>query len=297
MHIILNKKQVIIMGFKDQLYKIKDNWLIVAAIVIFLLFTNLGGVTNRAFLSMDQSMGMSESIRYSPSYDRDDGDFAPEVEERKIIKTTHMTNEVDEFHPAEQNFKNMITSSGSFILNENVNKYGSDRKEYFRGSYQIKVDTKKYDSFIAQLKTLGEVQSFSENERDITGQYTNSEINLAVEKARLVRYQELYDKAGVSDQLEVIDRIYNQERMIKYLEDSIDNLDERIEYSTVYFTLNEKQSDYANVVFVKFSTLIKNFVNSVNALFGFVFTIIPWAIAAFALWLIYRFFKKPVVMT
>jgi hypothetical protein len=156
----------------------------------------------------------------------------------------------------------------------------------------LKIETGKYDSIVTQLKDLGEVQSFSENQNDLTGQYTNNQVEIAAAKSRLERYQQLYkDAKDVNEKLSVSDRIFDQERTVKYLDDMSKNIDQRVEYSTVYFTITEKRSDYADVVFVKFSELIQKLVASLNSLLSFVFWILPWALVGgigLFLWKKYR---------
>jgi len=223
--------------------------------------------------------------------------FAPEVTDRKITKTTNLATEVARgtFKDSETKLKSIVTSSESFLLNENVYKYdtGVARRSYYSGNYQIKVETGKYDPVIVQLKEIGEVQSFSENSDDITGRYTNLKSELDAEKEKLKRYQQMYDDAIIiADKIDLSDRIANQERTIKYLEDALENMDNRVDYSTIYFTMTEKQSDYANIVFVKFAELVSSFVNSFNNLFRFVFWIIPWAIAVLIVGFVWKRFKK-----
>jgi len=75
--------------------------------------------------SMGNDMAYAESAVYGGGYPTRgyaEQDFAPEVEERKIIKTTSMSSEVDRgtFGAAVLNLKNIIDSSDSFILNENI---------------------------------------------------------------------------------------------------------------------------------------------------------------------------------
>jgi predicted nucleic acid-binding Zn-ribbon protein len=140
---------------------------------------------------------------------------------------------------------------------------------------------------------LGEVISFNENKDDITGRYTNVELELEVEKERLKRYQEMYDEAkSVEDKLNLNDRIFNQERRIKYLEDSMKNMDTRIDYSTISVSLQEKKSSYVNVVFVKFSQLIRSLVDSINSVLKLVFWILPWALLGIVVWLVVRVIRK-----
>ena len=251
------------------------------------------GVVSEKFMAADASYsragyGISPIIPVN-------GDFAPDVQDRKITKSSSMSVETPtgSFSDAESKLKSVVRSSGSYLLNENVNKYESGWKSYYTGNYQIKVDSRKYNDVIAQLKSIGEVKSFSENAEDITGSYKNLEIELNVEKQRLLRYNKMYDEATlIADKLQLSDRIFEQERMIKYLEDSLKNIDQRIEYSTIYISLNEKQPEYAKIVFVKFSELVRSLVGSINSLLKLIFVALPYAAAGFMAWIILRFFRN-----
>ncbi len=292
------------MTIKNQLNKLKENWLIVGIVVVVFLMMFGSNIFGRVgSLSKSASFDMAESVSYAPSAALSyrgggyvsDGDFAPEVEERKITKTGSMSTEVErgEFYEAESKLKSIVKSSDSYLLNQNVNKGGTNRKSYHTGSYQIKIDTEKYDSVIEQLKDIGEVQSFNENAVDITGTYTKTEIEIESEKAKLKRYEKLYEEAkDVSDKLNLVDRIFNQERTIKYMEDSLKNMDKRVEYSTIYLSINEKKSDYYNVVWVKFSELVKNIVGSFNSLIKLVFVLLPWAIALWIIMFVVKIIRK-----
>lgn len=291
------------MKIKEQFKKIKDNWLIAVLVIILFLFISgsnmiqsvsyksLGGIAQQdmAYAEKAYSSGIREY------YPESTADFAPEVEERIKIKTANIATEVERgrFHEETSKLKSIIKSSDSYLLNENVNKYGTKRKAYYSGSYTIKIDTNKYDSVISQLKNIGEVKSFSENENDVTGEYTDMEIELGIEKERLERYEEMYDQASkVDDKINLNDRIFNQQRRIKYLEDRIENIDKRVDYSSVYFTMNEERSEYANIIFIKLSELLKSMVNSFNNLIQLIFVLAPWAIAIAIVAVIFRLSRK-----
>ncbi|MFH1511414.1 MAG: DUF4349 domain-containing protein, partial [Candidatus Woesearchaeota archaeon] len=190
------------MSFKEQLVTLKDNWLIIVLIgLVILLFVGGGSIT-RSFGAM--SLGMSESLMdtsyskssyggYAPSYSQD---FAPEEQERKIVKTANLASEVERgrFSAAEEQLRSVVTASDSYLLNQNANTYGTGRNEYRQGSYSIKVEAGKYESVVMQLRNIGKVTGFSENSVDITGSYVNNEIEIAAEKERLRRYNQLYDQ-------------------------------------------------------------------------------------------------------
>ena len=230
------------MAIKEQFQKIKDNWLIVLLLmIVFLLFTSLpaietlqqnvfqAGSSSRGYeiAAADSKMGigMPSPMMYSEG-------FAPETAERKITKTVSLSTEVEKgtFKDAESKLKSIVTASGAFLLNENAQKYDLGRRSYYSGSYSIKVEEGKYDAVVMQLKQIGEVTWFSENTDDITAQFVSLEAELQAEKERLARYRQMLAEATIiSDKIELSDRIFNQERTIKYLEEQLKNAGTRVE--------------------------------------------------------------------
>ncbi|NCP72036.1 DUF4349 domain-containing protein [archaeon] len=284
------------MSFKEQLIRLKENWLIILLVVVaFLVLTFL--VSNGTSYSARDSFAMNDSAMYSKSMEYAGGyglsysqDFAPEVEDRKITKNSSLSLEVKggEFKLADSKVKSIVSSSDSIVLNESLNTRENGNKEEYYGSYSIKVESSKLDSVVSQLREIGKVTYFTENSNDITGSYTNREIELEVERERLLRYQEMYNSAEkISDKIELNDRIFNQERTIKYLEDSLKNMDQRVDYSTINLNISEKYS-YSNIALVKLSDLVRSFVNSVNALLKFLFVIIPFAFLGWIVYLVSR---------
>ncbi|MBI3035184.1 DUF4349 domain-containing protein [Candidatus Woesearchaeota archaeon] len=293
------------MAIKEQLNKIKENWMLLAVALIVIVLLNIGNIplsrqTGIEKLAFSESKMASSDAMYSrgygiippaPSY----GDFAPDIQDRKITKSSGISIEAEtgSFKDAESRLKSIIRSSGSYLLNENVNKHDSGWESYYSGNYQIKVDTKKYNDVIAQLKNIGEVKSFSENAEDVTGSYKNLEIEINAEKQRLLRYNKMYDEAALTaDKIQLSDKIFEQERTIKYLEDSLRNMDQRVDYSTIYITLTEKQPKYSNIKFVEFSELVRRLVASINSLLSLIFVAAPYAVAAAIAWVAVRLFRK-----
>ena len=295
------------MSLGKQLQVVKDNWLIVAALVVLVLFLNLGGISSfssslgaaqrESFGGMG-SPAMDASFSRSmpspmPSYGGES--FYPKVEERKITKSANLRSEVEEglFGSAEQKVKSAISDTKSILLNENVYASDSGWKQYRTGSYQVKVPIDNYESLIAALKSVGEVKSFSESQDDITAQFESTELTLAAERSRLERYQAMYkDAVKTEDKITLSDRIFEQERTVKYLEESLKNVGERVSYSTVYVEVVEKQSRYASIVFVKFSELVRNLVDNVNSVLSLLFSLLPWAVVALIGFGVWRFVKR-----
>lgn len=287
------------MDLKKQVDTIKNNWLILLLVLVLMLVLNgnfLNTNLSSNILGLSKSQGVSYDMAYNEaSYSRDGGNFAPEVEERIKTLTSTLSTEIKrgEFASSEEKLNQIIQESNSYILNENIRKSDSGFNEISYASYTIKVDILEYEQTISKLKEIGEVQSYNENTNDITGEYTDLNTELELEKERLSRYQEMYNEAKeIEDKITLNDRIFNQERTIKYLEDRINNLDKRVDYSTIYFNMNEERSEYTNIALVKLSELIKAFVGSINNLFQLFFVVIPWIVFCGIVYFIYKKFKK-----
>ena len=116
---------------------------------------------------------------------------------------------------------------------------------------------------------------------------------MEAERERLARYKQLLETAQTTqEKIELTDKIFEEERTIKYYEEALENVNNQVSYSTVYLTITEKRSDFANAAFIKFSQIVTSFVDSINSLINLIFVLIPWAIALLIIWLIYRKFKN-----
>ena len=281
------------MTLKKQVKTLKENWLLLAVVVV-LFFAFSGGsispmLTQKADFAAYGEPEMARSYATSSMMIADDG-FAPEVTSRKLTTSSSLTTEVDrgEFYNAQRQLKDIVASSQGLILNENVQKYGY-KSSHLQGSYSIKVPDTFYGAFLVQVKEIGEVESFSENVRDVTERYEDTQIELETEQARLERFQELYEEArSTEEKIQITDRIFNLERRIKYLQESIENQDQRIDYTTVHITIQEEQSEFAGVTFVTFSRLLRNIVTSTNSLLSLVFSAIPWLVVIGAGWFLWK---------
>ncbi|MFA5745946.1 MAG: DUF4349 domain-containing protein [archaeon] len=286
------------MSLKEQFEKLKENWLLILLVVlvlgtmIYLPNISVGSSYNYA---SDSALG-----GYAPAYAKEsylnyqNQNFSPEVLNRKIVKTSNLGIEtkIGKFKETDSQVREVVKGTESIIITENIYSNKFDSKEIFTGNYTIKVKTDKLDLVTNQLKTLGKVTSFNQGADDVTGEYTNVNIELQVEKERLERFQEMYAEAEeIKDKIELNDRIFNQERTIKYLEDSIKDVDQRIDYSTIYLTINER-SDYLGIAFVKLSDLLRSFMSSLNSLVRLIVVVLPWVLIAGFIYAVSKLTKK-----
>ncbi|NTV23501.1 MAG: DUF4349 domain-containing protein [Nanoarchaeota archaeon] len=290
------------MGISDQFNTIKNNWLLIVLVfVLFIFMSGAGQVMSGGMYSMNKMAGVSamdRSYGYSESsgyYAPSSGGFAPEVTERIKTKSSNLGVEVarGQYDDAATKLRAIVSASGSYLLNENENTYDTSWKAYTRGSFSIKIPTSKYDSVLPQLKALGEVKSFSENSDDVTGTYTDLNTRLSAEKEKLRRYNQMYDATGsVTEKLTLTDRIFSQEQTISYLENAVENIDNRVDYSQVSLSISEKQSEYADVIFAKFSDLVKTLVLSLNMMAYAAFFLLPWIVGYVIVRMVWKLVKR-----
>jgi len=289
------------MVISNQIKTLKENWLIVLGIIVIIFalnsfsvpnllqtYGNLGGVYERGAATDSKVSSM-----VSPDFGG--GDFAPEVSDRKIVKSVSASFEIErgDFETASDSLKEYVSNVGGVILDENANSYGEGLSKRMAGYYSIRVEESSYDSFISKVKELGEVESFYENTQDITGSYLALEDRIKLEKERLDRYKELLGSAKSTDEkISLTDRIFEQERTIKMLEDSLERQDQRIEYVTVSITLNEKSSSFINISLVGLGELVRSFMNSLNSVVTLIFWVIPWLVLIFILRIVWGWFKR-----
>lgn len=295
------------MAIKEQFKIIKNNWLIILIAIVLVFgvlvflsggFANYGSYSSSAEKSYSRGATGGE-YEYAPApMESAPGAASTEgisEEERKVITTANINTEVEqgEFLQAEQKLKSIITTTNSLLLQENVKRLGEDNKAYYDGNYVIKVESSKLDAVAAQLKKIGKVDSFIQTREDITESYKNLEIEIDTEKQRLARYQKILEEAVIiDDKITLSDKIFEQERTIKYLEDLLKNADKQVVYGTIYMEIREKEPAYADLKWVKGSELAVGLVNNVAGVISLVVALLPYAVVIILIWLAIRWVRR-----
>lgn len=283
------------MALKDQWKTIKNNWLLVLVVLLLVIlpgFFTTDGTFQKSLMVDSFQAGFGGVMESAPAMRYYGDDFVPGVQERKITKSSSLEVEIErgDFKEKEGRVKEVVESTDSILLSENVQKYGEDG--FFIGYYTLKVEAEKYNAIITQFRELGEVISFSENADDITGSFVRLEDEWSSEKARLQRYQQLFNEVkAVEEKIQLSDRIFEQERIIKSLEEALKNVDHRVEYTTISLTIREEESKYQNIVLAGLSDLVRKFVDSLNSVLYLLVAVIPYAILGLIGWMVVKFFR------
>lgn len=288
---------------------------IIGLVLVYILFSfgpSMYSSVEDTAESARSSIGYGGAMAEAPMYDSEYESEAPapsmaigeegatgaeqtEVAERKITKTASIDTEVEtgKFKEAESRAKNDISSLDGIILNENVQLHKNEDSSYYTGGYTIKVESGKYDSLVAKLKEIPELQNFREYATDITDDYTDLEVELKAEKDRLEKYRALYDETNdTEDKIDLIDAMFYQERAIEYMEKALKEAGKKVDYFTIDFYLSEKEPSFFNVEFVGASELAANIVNGASTLLRLVSSLLPFLVVGFGIWGIRRYFKN-----
>ncbi|MFN7991646.1 MAG: DUF4349 domain-containing protein [Candidatus Micrarchaeia archaeon] len=183
--------------------------------------------------------------------------------------------------------KDQLRSQGAEIGNVAYTEYG-DRKQY---SLTIMIVPSKFEQVQAMLQKIGEVKDMSVQIEDITQQYTDLETRIKNREFELARLQKLYDQSeNISDLLSVERELTRVETDLEILKQQKQYLDSRVQRSTIVLNIYEDKPATQQLS-LSVEGLGAMFFGAVAAAItllvlaaGF---LIPLALVALALWLVY----------
>lgn len=179
----------------------------------------------------------------------------------------------------------LVKKYEGIIVNSSISKY-EEREE---GILEVKVPPNNFLPFLDELKTIGEVESKSISEEDVTEEYYDIKARLANAQKVQGRLFDLLKKANkVEDILKVEKEIERVGEKIERLEGRIQYLDSKIDYARITVTIYNRRIRVIEKIGIK-EGFIKSFQFSVRFFFGiiwFIIILIPLFILIVVLWLI-----------
>lgn len=202
------------------------------------------------------------------------GGSTSSLEPEKIITTIYLNFETTEFDKTNEEVNKLIEKYQAYIEYSNISYntyYGG--KSYRYGEFSVRVPKESITSFKTELNVLGNLTSESTNRQDVTKNYTDTESRLKVVETKEERLLALLDKA---EKMEDIIALENQLTEVIYekenLKSSLMNLDDKIDFSTVYINIQEvERLSTAETIETTFATKIANAFN--NSLYNFRYTL------------------------
>ncbi len=283
------------MNLKKNIQNLKTNWLtILAVLILFLFFSgfNLNSFPEIQNFPADSSSALGVARGFPPGTSED---IAPDVKDRIKTFYAYIGIEVSKgkIQEATDKIKSEIKKTSSILINENFNSYNNGAETIKTASFSIKVPVSEYSDFLEFIKSSGTIVSLTEQSDDITGHATNLQIELKAEQARLERLESLYSIAKTAEEkISLTDKIFEQERRIYYLEEALSTQGQTIDYATISLTIQEKESPFKNIKLITLTELLKSFITSLSSMIRLIVIIIPYAIAVFIIWFVYKKLKN-----
>lgn len=188
----------------------------------------------------------------------------------KIIKNIDITLQTTEFEKSIEAINKSIDEFKGFIQSSYMNGNGIDSNgnTYNRNSnITARIPSKDLDNYLTKLRVIAHVTQEGQHGEDVTPTYVDNEARLKVLRAKEDRLLEiLKESKNVTDIIAVESELYNVRQDIESAESYLKNLDNLIEYSTVYINIEEVEK-IKNEVDVKGNILEKmstSFINSIK---------------------------------
>jgi len=200
---------------------------------------------------MEEGAPVPEPMVNTADMIADDGSGYYE-EGRKAIKTAEAQVEVLDFQAAFDAIKSMLGTSG-YIEESNIWKtpsyYNGEQIMLTNGNIRLRIKQENFTSFTDGLSTIGTVLSSRTYEDDISDMYYDTDARLGLlrdEKERLEQYADQVEDPETF--FEVQSRITQVIYEMESLQGTLRKWDSKVEYSTVYITINEKHPEEESAV-------------------------------------------------
>ena len=165
--------------------------------------------------------------------------------DRKLIKTVNISAETEAFDELVPQLQKRVEELGGYIESISVYDVGSyyvdDTMQKQRcAQITARVPKEALDGFLAQVGEQTNVTSRSENVEDVTLQYVDLDSHkkvLLTEQERLLALMEQAE--SVEDIITIEGRLSEVRYQIESMESQLRTYDNKIDYSTVYLTIEE----------------------------------------------------------
>ncbi len=191
--------------------------------------------------SMDMSVS-GESLHYSSAYEsKSDSATVTATQEEKLVYTSYVTLETEDFDTASDALHQSIKSLGGIIVSENA--YNLNSVNY--GGYRtvemtVRIPQEHYDSFLSGLSEHYNVASIRNTVDNLTEQYYDNENRLKSYRIQEERLFAMLEKAAtVEEMLNIEERLCEVQYYIESLTNAQRTIDNDVKYATFHLNLNE----------------------------------------------------------
>ena len=163
---------------------------------------------------------------------------APEIQVEKLVYTSDISLEAEDFDTANNTLHATINSLGGIIVSENAYNLGNVGYRSIR--ITVRIPQEKYDTFLAGLSNDYNVASLSNRVDNLTETYYDNENRLRSYRIQEERLFAMLEKATtVEEMLQIESRLCDVQYQIESLTNTQKTIDNDVKYATFYINLNE----------------------------------------------------------
>ena len=207
---------------------------------------------------------------------------------RSIIYTGWLSLETENIDLTINKIKQVIFNSDGYVDNISVDK--SEKFEY--GYITVRVPQDQFSNVVQSIENLGELKNKNISNNDVTDQLFDLQIRIDNSKATEARFLQILDKAvNISDILQIEQELNRIRTDIEILEGHINNLNNRIAYSSLTIYVS-KTIDDPLLPGMDFLESIRQGLNAMVILIQFIIASFIVLIPFIAILIIYRIYKR-----
>ncbi len=172
---------------------------------------------------------------------------AQALQQRKLIRTVHMSVETRQFDQLLVDLKTQVTDLGGYIEgsdiynNSSYNVWGEDAQLQNRSaSLVLRIPSEKLDVFLEQVEGATNVLSRSDSVEDVTLSYVDLESHKKVLETEQKRLLTLLEQAeSMEDIIALESRLSEVRYQLESMESQLRTYDNQVDYSTLYLDVQE----------------------------------------------------------
>lgn len=163
------------------------------------------------------------------------------IREEKLVYTSHVTLETEDFDTATDSLHATVKSLGGIIISENAQNLNNVNSHGYRNLYMtVRIPQENYDTFLSGLSENYNVANVQNSVDNLTEHYYDNENRLKSYRIQEERLFAMLEKAeNVSEMLEIEARLCDVQYEIEALTNANKTIDNDVKYSTFHLTLNE----------------------------------------------------------
>ena len=182
-----------------------------------------------------------ENLVYGSSTNGSIAPTEPELLEEKLVHTSRVTLEAEDFDAASDRLHASIQALDGIIISENARNLNKVSYSGYRTlEMTVRIPQKNYEAFLSGLSENYNVASIQNTVDNLTKRYYDNENRLKSYRIQEERLFAMLEKAAsVTEMLEIESRLCDVQYQIESLTNAQRTIDNDVQYATFYLDLNE----------------------------------------------------------